>query len=184
MGGVRSRREVARFEPGYVVSNKLTLAGYRQVVRSRRLRAIAFWLPRSRLKMSLVARMFHRLFHDWNEGDFEPTLQAVDPEIELVVFGLGTYRGPDGMRRAWPDVTGPFGGARFEVIEVFDNGAGEILTIARARSGEEMSGVTLKQQLGMVWTVERGTGVRARLFTTRADALEAVGLEQPSPSAS
>ena len=44
--------------------------------------------------------------------------------------------------------------------------------VARGRD----TGIEAEQQLAMVWTLQRGQGVRLETYATKAEALEAAGL--------
>jgi SnoaL-like protein len=171
-------RRVAEFERGYVERSAIFLWLYRQSFTFPWMRRFMLAMPISRPRMALVGRYFHQLFEDWNDGDLDPTLGLVDPAIKLTVFGLGSYEGPEGMREAWADWNRPFEGLRFEVSEVIANRGGKIATVMRVRGRDVATQIDMGQPGVMVWTVRKAIGVEARLYRTKAEALEAAGLSE------
>ncbi len=167
------------FDPGYVERSRLILWLYPRLLSSARFRNFVYLLPVSRARMALLGRYFHRAFHDWNEGDRAQLMQVLDPAVTVELFGgFGTYEGHEGMQAAWADAEASFGDARIEVSEVIDNRNGEIVLVGQGRGVGHSTGIDFSQPGALAWSIRGGMGMRARFFTSKADALKATGLRE------
>jgi ketosteroid isomerase-like protein len=124
--------------------------------------------------------MVRRLYATWNSDDRWAVLSLVDPEIEAVVTGAvndGTYRGLAGMRQLLEEFWSQFEDPHTEVVEYIEAGD-EVLASVIHRGRGKGSGVEVEMSQWQAFTLRNGVVVRWRLFSaTRAEALEAVGLE-------
>jgi ketosteroid isomerase-like protein len=64
-----------------------------------------------------------------------------------------------------------------ELKELIDAG-GDVVAVTRHYGTGRLSGVAVEALVAYVFTVEAGKLVRLRIFNTRAQALEAVGLRE------
>jgi ketosteroid isomerase-like protein len=89
----------------------------------------------------------------------------------------GVYRGPEGVARwgdAWAEAWDDW---KFETEEYIDVGD-RVVVIARMWARGKGSGVTVQRHDGLVITVRNGEAVRLDYFSSKAEALEAVGLRE------
>jgi uncharacterized protein len=119
-----------------------------------------------------------RSLHEaWLAGDREIALALVDPDIEWVQPSdspaPGTDRGPQGIERSMADWTEPFEDFGFEIRELRDLGEGKVLAGLRQHGRIRGSSVPIEANIFHLWTVRDGRAVRAEMFRTEEDALEA-----------
>jgi uncharacterized protein len=118
----------------------------------------------------------------WNRGDYEPTLEALDPEIEWqvppgIVIGQEVYRGREEVQRGFAEWLAAWDTYRFEPKEMLDHGDHVLvggMQIGRGRG----SGVEVRLSTFSVFTLRDGKVTRHRAFRDRTDALEAAGLRE------
>ena len=113
-------------------------------------------------------------------GDRAAALAAYHPEV---VFDAtlrpegAVYRGPDGVDQAMRVWIGTWEDWRLEIQELTDAGD-HVLVAAREFGRGKGSGVEIDQMTYVVFTVRDGMIVRWKGFLQRAEALEAVGLNE------
>jgi ketosteroid isomerase-like protein len=119
----------------------------------------------------------------FNSGHMEDALARVHPEVEWTSADAfpdaQTYRGPEGVRQFFATWLDTFEGFRLH-LERCDT-AGDDLVIAALRvSGEGTeSGVPVESPtFFQVVEFQDGQILRARMFPTEEDALEAAGLSE------
>ncbi len=128
-----------------------------------------------------------RLNTAWARGEESAALELVDPEIEVEVVSAGliefpgTYRGHDGLRKMLAAFWDSFENPRVEIEECIPIGD-EVVVALHFYARGKTSGAEVDMRRGQVWTLRNGKAVRWRLFTTRREALEAVGLREPADS--
>ena len=121
-----------------------------------------------------------RAFQAFDDRDLDALLAMLDEDVEAfpILAGMeGGYHGHDGVRRWWTSLLGTFPDFDAEVVEVRD--AGDLtVTALRAKghgSGSDTPFVTA------FWQVSRfrdGRCIGWRVYTSEAEALEAVGLSE------
>jgi ketosteroid isomerase-like protein len=109
--------------------------------------------------------------------DRAPDFEVHDHDMPDVV---GIYRGHDGWREwvahfaeAWENFT-------IKALEFIDAGDGMVVEVVRVSAQGRASGVTVESIDGLVWTVRDGKTLRLDWYSSRAEALEAVGLGGPA----
>ena len=116
----------------------------------------------------------------FDRGDYAAALEALHPEIsyELTHFPDGqVYRGHAGVREAFRIWLGTWEDYRQEREELID--AGENVVVATREYGRgKGSGLKLDRLTFGIWTLREGKVVRIQFRSTRAEALEAVGLRE------
>lgn len=130
----------------------------------------------SRENVDLVRRI-HEAF---NQGGVEALLPFLSREVEWHDIpnqpdAVGVAYGHEGALVAARNWLSAFGeGYQTEISEVQDCGD-EVVVVERNTGRGAESGVEIQHDLASVWTVDEGSIVRVRWFSTREDALEAVG---------
>jgi ketosteroid isomerase-like protein len=129
----------------------------------------------SQENVELIRRAF-----DHFVGTGEHLWDAIDPAVEVYDHDIpdaGDYRGHDGYRRwlvnwgeAWDDFS-------MEPKRWIDAGDRVVLVFEITATGRG-SGVVVKREDAMVWTLSDGRTVRLDYYNNVEQALEAVGLPQ------
>ena len=117
----------------------------------------------------------------FNRRDLDAATAGFDPDIEWHAGGdlspeAGVYHGREGVLefwRAWIDTIDDF---TLHVEETLDLGEGRVLVMTRVTGRGSDSGVPVEATFGQIWELREGMAVRTRMYRTRSDALEAVGL--------
>jgi ketosteroid isomerase-like protein len=108
-----------------------------------------------------------------------------DPEVEWdntrgPMQGLierKVYRGYEGLRQWWREYREAWESSWDEAEDLIDAGD-QVVSVQSSHARGRASGVTVLAHSAAVWTIRQGKIVRVATFTTRAEALEAVGLRE------
>jgi ketosteroid isomerase-like protein len=101
-----------------------------------------------------------------------------DPDVEIVPeFPDRVYRGLDGVREFFRDWLSAWDEYRSEVEEWIDAGD-NVVAIVHQRARGKQSGVPVEVHSAHVWTLREGKLWRLRIYATKADALNALGLSE------
>ena len=124
-----------------------------------------------------MARHFYEAF---NRGDLDGALAVIAPDAEYLSTGTipgsaGVYRGPEGLRRFLDWFFEEFDQPHIEVHEIIDAGDQVLVSLTNRGRGKQ-SGADVSWHVWQVSTVRDGKVVRSQGFTSKAEALEAVGL--------
>jgi ketosteroid isomerase-like protein len=108
------------------------------------------------------------------------TSEYFDPEIvwDTTASGMpsaGVYHGHQGVRRFFRDWLAPWDDYEIETSDCIDAGDAVVLVFRQAGTGRG-SGVRIERDFFGVWDLKDSMVVRFRLFESREQALEAVGL--------
>ena len=68
--------------------------------------------------------------------------------------------------------------SRFDPKEITDLIEDRVLVVAHTSGRARGTGIQMSQDLTHVWTLREGKAIRLNTYSTRADALEAVGLSE------
>jgi ketosteroid isomerase-like protein len=111
--------------------------------------------------------------------DNEMTLDFYDPDIEVrgLVDPHRVYRGRDGVAHYFRDWIAPWASISGEVDEWIDAGD-QVIAIVHERGRGKLSGVEVEQRNAHLWTLRDGRLFRLRIFASKAEALEAVGVSE------
>ena len=125
--------------------------------------------------------LVQRFEDSWTRRDLESALECVDAEMEFdwsASMGplKGTYKGHDGLARFWTEMLDAFEHFSPEMVEVIECGPEELITVDVVRARGKGSGVEIEARGAMLWTVREGKIVRGKMFHTKEEAIEAVGL--------
>jgi ketosteroid isomerase-like protein len=118
-----------------------------------------------------------------NRRDWAAVMAAYAEEVVLVVHGsvapdAGVFNGREAVGRWFGDWFRVFGkDYRFEIEEARSVGQ-RVLVVARHHGSGRASGAEVEQIRVNVYTVSGGKIVRVELYSSRTEALEAVGLAE------
>jgi ketosteroid isomerase-like protein len=88
------------------------------------------------------------------------------------------YRGYEGLGQWWREYREPWESSWDEVEDLIDAGD-QVVSVQSTHARGRASGVAVElAHFAAVWTIRQGKIVRVALFTTPAEALEAVGLRE------
>jgi ketosteroid isomerase-like protein len=113
-------------------------------------------------------------------GQAEAMAPVVHTDFECVWYQFGSerrYVGLNGLRAFLLDWMTPWVSYRIEIEEAIDLGE-RVLLLNHDRGRREGSTQEVRGRVGAVWTVRDGKIARLDAYNTRAEALEAVGLER------
>jgi ketosteroid isomerase-like protein len=107
-----------------------------------------------------------------------------DPDVEWDasrsplprLVGGSVLRGHDGLRAFFRERADGFEHAGDACEELIDAGEA-VVSVVRVRGRGRTSGIEVEQRMAAVWTVRDGKVVRVVWFSTRDEALEAVGFQ-------
>jgi uncharacterized protein len=122
------------------------------------------------------------VFAAFNDREFDAATACFHPETEVRPAIVGgpegvVYRGRDGVRRFFADIDTAWADFRVEPQEFRDLGS-EVLVLGRAYARGRGSGIVLDEAAAWVAGMRDGEVIQFRSFTTREEALEAVGLRE------
>ncbi len=114
-------------------------------------------------------------------GDINGLLELASPDVVVEQppeqADVRSYRGHDGLMQAIRDWTGEWDDYRLEVIHMRD-ADGHVLVTVRQRGRGKASGLEVESVFTFVHTVEAGRVASWRMFTSEAEALDAVGTSE------
>jgi ketosteroid isomerase-like protein len=130
-----------------------------------------------------IIEFARRGYEAFNKDGVEAILPFLEPDIEWInehpVPMRGTYRGHEGVRRYFKELTALFEDLRLEPEEFIPVGNEYVLIFQRVRGRGTRTGVEGAQPVATLWKVGRLGAAQVRLFYDRATALDAAGLEDP-----
>jgi ketosteroid isomerase-like protein len=122
--------------------------------------------------------LIHRALDAFNRRDLDAVLAMLHGDVEFgsrLAAMEGGFHGHEGIRRWWQTILDASPDRTIEIVEVRDLGD-VTLTVARARGHGAVSHIPYEET---IWSVARWRGKKAvwwGVFSTKAEALEAVGL--------
>ena len=123
-----------------------------------------------------------RLYNEgWAAGNLDLITELLDPDVVWTAIeeapDAGTYRHHEGVRRYWLDWLGDFDMHPFRINEAIDAGDRLVCTQTGTTTGKR-SGVRSELNYAAVYRFGEGDRiVEVNEYATRAEALEAVGLQ-------
>src|SRR3954447_7062612 len=125
-----------------------------------------------------------RAFEAFARGDFDYVLDRLDPDVDWhpvigPLLGVEALRGREAVRRFFTrDLLDGFDRFRAEPLAVEDLGGDFVLVMVRYIGRGESSGIEMDQRLATLYQLRDGKVVTMRDYSTRAEALEAAGLQE------
>ena len=117
-------------------------------------------------------------------GDAERVFSLYHDDVELDTSGLddeavlaGVFRGHEGLRQFFREWGEAWEESDFELDELIPAGERVVSVVTRHGRGR-VSGIEVETPGAVLWTIHEGKASRMVLFSTKADALEAVGLRE------
>ena len=116
-----------------------------------------------------------------NRGEFDTANSYMHPEIEFHTYAqspqAGVYRGKEAVLKYNVDLFEQFESIRFEVDELVD--AGDRVVVVTTQHAVPKGGQQeMRAHVAEVWVVRDGLLAERRSYSTKPEALEAVGLSE------
>jgi uncharacterized protein len=131
----------------------------------------------SQENVKLVGLAHERL----NEGDIGGLIALCDRDFELDmsarILNPRTYRGHEGIRRFYDEVSEVWEEFRWEPLRFLD-AADKVVVLLHSHGRGRGSGMEMARDAAMVWTVHEDRAVSVRFYIDQAEALEAAGLSE------
>ena len=123
--------------------------------------------------------LVRRIHEAWDREESVREFLAEDMEYVNPSYAVepGTRIG----RRAFGSVRETYPDFRFHIDRFVDVADDQVVVLGHYTASGGASGVPLTGEHGYVWTVRGGLAVRFQWFQSHSEALEAAGLEAPSP---
>jgi ketosteroid isomerase-like protein len=122
-------------------------------------------------------------FVAFNSGDLDAFLDRCSDDIDYrAVEGAlddhGPIQGKDALRAFMQDWLGMFDDFTAELVELIEAGEDKVIAVVRISGRAKLSSVETDLTYAELWTLRDGKVAWGRQYWTRADALEAAGLEE------
>jgi ketosteroid isomerase-like protein len=117
-----------------------------------------------------------------NSRDLDRALEAADQDFEadwsnsIAPQGGGVYRGRERARELFESFLEAWEEFRWEPQEIIAVDDARVVVVNRVRGRGRGSGVEVDATGAQLWTISGGKVRRIKLYQSKADALEAVGL--------
>ncbi len=129
----------------------------------------------SKENVEFLRRGYEALQHGDLDAFKELSRERIGPEFEFHhVWDGRVFKGYEGTMEWLSDAQETWADYKQEVEEIIDLGEHVVVVLGISAQGVG-SGVPVAQEFAVVWTFDGAAVVRARSFTSRADALEAAG---------
>ena len=123
-------------------------------------------------------RLVYRRLH---EGGFTAIADLIDPRFAMdAPQGVESSQAHDkeGLRDWFRKMDEIWEELRFDPKEITDLDDDRVLVVAHTSGRARGTGIQISQDLTHVWTLSEGKAIRLNTYSTRAEALEAVGLSE------
>jgi ketosteroid isomerase-like protein len=110
-------------------------------------------------------------------GEFERALSYYAEDVVFQPLVAGPYRGRDGVAQQMLTWVNEFSDYWFETDELIDAGD-EVVMLWRDGGVGKSSGLRIQQEAATVFRIEDGHISHARVYSDRAEALQATGLAE------
>ena len=119
-----------------------------------------------------------RMYDAFLGGDLAAMLAGLDPEIEWrSIEDTENRHGHEGVAKSIVAWLGMWEQHELEAEEYIDAGH-QVVVTTRLRGRGRLSGAVVEDQYFAVWTLRDGQAVAYREYTSKREALEAVGLSE------
>lgn len=121
-------------------------------------------------------RVVQAAFEAYFRGDEPGMLELMDPELVVTQFpeqvDARPYHGREGVREVMAAWTGTWDDYSIELVDMREIGEHVLVSIRQSGRGKR-SGIEMRGEAYMVFTLRAGRVIRWQMFSTEAEALEA-----------
>jgi len=133
--------------------------------------------------MSENVEVVRRMIDAFNRGDLDAVLDGSSDDFEFDFSHSrgplsGVYRGTDDARDFLTAFFEPWAALDVELEELIELGGDRVLTVSEIRTRGQGSGVEVNATGAMIWTIRDGEVAAAKMYQTKAEALEAASAER------
>ena len=114
-----------------------------------------------------------------HEGGFAAIADRIDPRFDMdAPQGVESSQAHDkeGLRQWFQKMDEIWEELRFDPKEITDLDEQRVLVVAHTSGRAKGTGIQISQDLTHVWTLSEGKAIRLNTYSTRTEALEAMGL--------
>jgi ketosteroid isomerase-like protein len=117
-----------------------------------------------------------------NRGDIDGALENATDDFEadwsnsIAPGRQGTYSGKERVREFWRSFAEAFDELRWDPEEIIDVDESRVIVVNHLHARGRGSGAAVEGVSAQLWTIGDGKGRSVKLFQSKAEALEAVGL--------
>jgi ketosteroid isomerase-like protein len=131
--------------------------------------------------MSTNLEIVGRVLRRYSDQDVDEMLSDVHPDVELDysesdAHDASIYHGYAACRAFVQGRYEDFEERSLELVEVIDAPPNAVVAVGRMRGKGRASGVAVEARSVTLWTLRDGKVSQIKIFQTRAEALDAVGL--------
>ena len=124
-----------------------------------------------------------RVIDAFNRADVDAVLEASSDDFELDFSNSrgplsGVYRGLEEARGFLTSFFEPWAALDVGLEELVELGDDRVLTVSEVRTRGQGSGAEVNATGAMIWTVRDGEVTAAKMYQSKAEALEAVSAER------
>ncbi len=120
-------------------------------------------------------------FEAFSRGDLETAFQYIAPDFELldhvIIEDTSGQSGPEAFVENRGRLLEAFENVTYEPLEFVEFDGGMLVRVHATARNARTTGMDLELEVGHVWTIRDGLGVRLEIFPTWTQAREAAGLE-------
>jgi uncharacterized protein len=122
-----------------------------------------------------------RTYEAANQGDYDTVESYIHPEIEFHTYArspeAGIYHGKQAVREYNENLWAQFESVRFEVEELLDAGD-QVVVVTTQHAVPKGGQQEMNVHVAEIYTIRDGLLAERRSYSTRNEALEAVGLSE------
>lgn len=119
-----------------------------------------------------------------NRGDIDGSLENAADDFEVDWSNAigpgrrGIYNGKDAAREFWRSFVEAFDELRWDFEEIIEVDESRVIAVNHVRARGRGSGAAVDSVSALLWTISDGKARSVKLFQSKAEALEAVGLQE------
>jgi ketosteroid isomerase-like protein len=130
--------------------------------------------------------LVRRIYDSISRGDIDRALETSADDFEMdwsnsIGPDKGVYRGREQVREVWGSFVEAFESLRWDPEEFIEVDESRLIVVNHTRMRGRGSGVEVEAVGAQLWTIRDGTAQSFKLYQSKRDALEAVGLSVQSP---
>ena len=118
-----------------------------------------------------------------NRGDIDGALETAADDFEMDWSNSigplkGIYKGKEQVKELWTSFVDAFDEVRWDPEEIIEVDESRVIVVNHVRMRGRGSGIDVDATGVQLWTIRAGKGRRVKLYQSKAEALEAVGLKE------
>jgi ketosteroid isomerase-like protein len=128
-------------------------------------------------------KIVRRALDSINRGEVDAALEEAAADVKLDWSNSigplrGVYEGKERARELWSSFLEAFEGVRWDPEEIIDVDDSRVIVVNHVHMRGRGSGVDVEATGVQLWTIAAGEAQSIKLYQSKAEALEAVGLAE------